>query len=119
MIQMLWKFSTLLIRLIFTVLLFQFFGPAFLNTSIDRHESTITIHKSYDGIRFPVLLKEKDETESREDRHHIFNPHILIDLSYVCRALTLTHELEFQLSSHDLRFNYSPPLHKLYRTFLI
>ena len=118
MIEMLWKFSISLVRVVFVVLLFQFFAPAFINTPI-RHEATVTLHKSNEGIHFPVLLKEKDETESREDRHHIFNPLILIDFSFVSRALTLTHELKFQLTYHDIRFNYHPPLHKLYHTFLI
>lgn len=116
---MLWKFSIRLIRLVFAVLLFQFFAPAFLNTSIPKQETTVSIHKSYEGIRFPVLLKEKDETESREDRHHGVSLPILIDFSHASLALRLTHELKFQLDSHDVRFNYSPPLHKLYRTFII
>jgi hypothetical protein len=119
MIQMPWKLHLPLIRLVSALLLFQFFAPAFLNTSNHRNQTEITVHNSYEGIHFPVLLKEKDETESREDRHHVFSLPVLIDLSYVSLALTLTHELKFQSDSHDVRFNYYPPLHKLHCTFLI
>jgi hypothetical protein len=119
MTQRHWKIHTPLIHLVCAVLLFQFFAPAFLNNSIDRHETTVTVHKSYEGIRFPVLLKEKDETESREGRHHVFSLPILIDFSYAVFALTLTHELKFQLATHDDRVNYYPSLHTLFCIFLI
>jgi len=116
-----WKLSIPLLRTVLAVLLFQFFAPAFLTSPVhaEHHFNHAAVHRSHETISFPVFLKEKDEHESREDRHQDFDVPVLIDLSQLCSALTQTHEVKFDPAIHDNRFNDHPPFHKLHCTYLI
>jgi len=110
-----------IMRFVLVLLLFQFIAPAF--PSVDAQDSvpdreTCVYHKLQHSIIIPVLLKEKEETESRSDDS--FTGVIpLIDFSDHSYVLAEFHTSKFTPFIYHDRYDHRPPLFTLHGSYLI
>lgn len=94
-------------------MLFQFVGPAFLSvtTQWDSVSNEKTIDIQHSSIVFPVLLKDKDETENNETTSHPAFA-VLIDLSSHGVNLAAAYA-----GQHSRAFEKPGEVHPLFQIF--
>jgi len=110
-----------IMRIVLVLLVFQFTAPAFLSVSAQGTEpsqETCGYHPLHNSLVIPILLKEKEETESRCDDS--FTDFVaLIDFSDHSCVLAEFHASRFTPFVYRSRYDHRPPLFTLYGAFLI
>jgi hypothetical protein len=110
-----------IMRIVLVLILFQFTAPAFLSVNAQGTEptqGTCGYHALHNSLVIPILLKEKEETESRCDDSFI-DFVALIDFSDQRYVLREFHASRFTPFIYRSRYDYRPPLFTLYGAFLI
>jgi len=110
-----------IMRFILVLLLFQFIAPAFTIVNAQGavpDRKTCDYHQLHHSIVIPLLLKEKEETESRGD-DHIADPVPLIDFTHHSYVLAEFHGLKLTPFIYHYRYDHQPPLFALHSSFLI
>jgi len=109
-----------IMRFILVLLLFQLIAPVLPTVSAqdDVPDHQACVYQSHHALIIPVLLKEKEETESRGDDSftHAIR---LIDFSDHSSVLAEFHTSRFTPSLYDYRYDHRPPLFMLHSSFLI
>jgi hypothetical protein len=110
-----------IMRVVLVLTLFQFFTPVFFTVSAqdaDPNKEIGGYHPTHNSIVIPVLLKEKEETESRvDDADTDFIP--LIDFSDHSFVLAEHHASRLTPFVYRYRYDHQPPLFTLHGAFLI
>lgn len=111
------------LRLVLLALLIQFSSPVFFSvvaagTSLTSKEGKTTLHTDHTSIVAPLLIKEKDESES-ESFNLFVNLVALIDFTDHSFVLTESHCYKIIPLLFHNRFDPRPPLFTLFRVFLI
>ena len=110
-----------IMRFIVVLLLFQFMAPAFtlVNTQgIGPNREACIWRQKCHSLIIPVLLKEKEETESRGD-DSFADCAPLIDFSAHTCVLAAFHTARSTPFIHHHPYDHRPPLFTLHRSFLI
>lgn len=109
-------------RIILLLLLFQFVAPVFISVvtlGADTNEDfKCAYHEQHNSIVIPQLLKETDETDSKEESL-VVNLITLIDFTDHVSVLTESHETKITPINFRDQFDLLPPLFTLHRAFLI
>ena len=109
-----------IMRFILVLLLFQFMAPVLPSASAqdDMPDHQTCVYPQHHALIMPVLLKEKEETESRSADS--FAPSVpLIDFSDHSCVLAEFHTAKSTPSLYDYRYDRCPPLFTLHSSFLI
>ena len=109
-------------RFVLLILVIQFFSPVFI-TVITPGSSTVEnngpkLHAHHCSIIAPLLLKEKDETETKGG-DAVVEFVALIDFKDHSSVLTELHTYKFTPFIFRDRINHRPPLFTLHSVFLI
>lgn len=110
-------------RIVLLALVFQFVSPVFMSVvtqagiESDEHHG-FTLHAQHSSIFIPLLLKEKDETEHKEEAP-IINFFALIDFTDHAFVLTELHSIRLTPFAYHNRIDHHPPLFTLHRDFRI
>ena len=112
--------SKYIMRTALTLLLFQFFAPAFLPLVVQQvsHAKPTSIHVPHSSIVAPLLLKEKDEKE-HDDFTSISALAPLLDLTAHSLNLKASHKGKPNYLRQDLWYDLAPALFSRLCTFLI
>ena len=109
-----------IMRFVLVLLLFQFIAPGLIPVSAQATRSNRDIYiydQQHHSLVMPVLLKEKEETESRDDAFADVAP--LIDFSDHRYVLAEFHTAKLTPFVYRQRYNLQPPLFMLHGAFLI
>jgi hypothetical protein len=108
-------------RFVLVLLLFQFIAPALVPGSpqvATSNQETCIDNPQRQSLIIPVLLKEKEETESRgDDAFADVAP--LIDFSDHRYVLAEFHTSKFTPRVYLQQYDHRPPLFMLHGAFLI
>lgn len=114
------KMSTLMMRIAFLLMLFQFFAPSFFPISAQDAANTreTNYHTQHNSIVTPLLLKEKDEKE-HEENSYTRNQALILDFTIHSLNLKATHSCGSNYVPSDVFYDSHPALFTSNCTFLI
>lgn len=117
------KGSSIFMQLALLALLVQVIFPLFLSIRTLDNEfqiqsSELSIHASKHSVNAPMLLKEKDETET-ENRDFGVELITLIDFSALPSVLSAFHNSKLVPFQFFNKIDFRPPLFTLHRVFII
>lgn len=111
------------LRLVLLALLIQFSSPVFFSvitagTPLIDQQGKATLHANHTSIVAPLLIKEKDESET-DTFNFLVNLVALIDFTDHSSVLTERHAIKIKPLGFRDRFDLHPPLFTLFGVFLI